>query len=121
MIFQEIVQESSFVLDNDTHYYCNDTGRIIVGNYLLFLLAVLNSKLFFFAVKNYYGGGKLGEHGIRMKHTFFLNFPCVPPCESLERLAMKCPDNYEVVARIDNKIYELYGLTTEEINLIEEE
>ena len=34
---------------------------------------------------------------------------------------MKCPDNYEVVARIDNKIYELYGLTTEEINLIEEE
>jgi hypothetical protein len=38
-------------------------------------LSILNSKLFFFAVKNFYGGGGLGSTGIRMKHTFFENCP----------------------------------------------
>ena len=77
IIFQEIVQESQFLLDFDKHFFCNDTGRIIIGEHLYHLLGILNSKLFFFAVKYFYGGGILGEHGIRMKHTFFENFPCL--------------------------------------------
>ena len=75
IIFQEIVQSSQFLYDDTIHYMCNDTGRIIVGSHLPFILGVLNSKLFFYAVKKFYGGGVLGEHGIRMKHTFFGNFP----------------------------------------------
>lgn len=55
---------------------CNDTGRIIVGKDLPYLLGVMNSKLFFFAVKTFYVGGVLGEHEIRMKHTFLKNSLC---------------------------------------------
>jgi adenine-specific DNA-methyltransferase len=74
IIFQEMVQYSSFIYDENENYFCLDTGRIITGKNLKFLIAILNSKLFFFAVKNFYGGGGLGETGVRMKHSFFENF-----------------------------------------------
>ena len=82
IIYQEMVQESSFYYDKDNHFFCNDTGRIITGVHLEYLTALLNSKLFFFAVKFYYGGGALGSTGVRMKHTFFENFPAIKPTEN---------------------------------------
>ena len=111
IIFQEIVQESQFVIDDKVHFYCNDTCRIITGQDLFFLVRILNSKLFFYSVKTFYGGGKLGESGVRMKHTFFNQFPCIQP-------------NAKVLSAsndllIDECIYELYGLTPEEINYID--
>ena len=57
ILFQEIVQEGQFYYDSDGKYFCNDTGRIIVGENLTFLLGILNSKLFYYAVKHFYGGG----------------------------------------------------------------
>lgn len=87
IIFQEIVQSSQFFYDDSIHYMCNDTCRIIVGTHLPFILGILNSKLFFYAVKKFYGGGVLGEHGIRMKHTFFGNFPCLPYNKQIEDAA----------------------------------
>jgi hypothetical protein len=39
---------------------CNDTGRIIVGKNINFIIGILNSKLFFYSVKHFYGGGVLG-------------------------------------------------------------
>jgi hypothetical protein len=78
IIYQEMVQKGEFFIDNQ-NYFCVDTGRIIVGNNLKYLVCLLNSKLFFFSIKNYYGGGGLGTVGIRMKHTFFENFPAVLP------------------------------------------
>jgi hypothetical protein len=74
IIFQEMVQESSFCFESK-EMFCLDTGRIITGKDLKFLLSIMNSKLFFYAIKYYYGGGALGEKGIRMKHTFFEKFP----------------------------------------------
>ncbi|OFX69672.1 MAG: hypothetical protein A2X12_01145 [Bacteroidetes bacterium GWE2_29_8] len=78
IIYQEIVQQGEFLIDN-ANYFCIDTGRIIIGDNLKFLTCLFNSKLFFYSIKNYYGGGGLGEKGIRMKHTFFINFPGVLP------------------------------------------
>ena len=116
IIFQEIVQESQFLLDTDKGFFCNDTGRIIVGQDIDFLIGMLNSKLFFFAVKHYYGGGVLGEHGIRMKHTFFGNFPCVARVEKIAELAALQSENYseERQQEIDTIIYDCYNLTPEE-------
>jgi len=82
IIYQEMVQESSFYYDKDKHFFCNDTGRIITGKHLEYLTALLNSKLFFFSIKHYYGGGALGSTGIRMKHTFFENFPAIKPTKN---------------------------------------
>ena len=102
---------------------CNDTGRIIVGEHLPFILGVLNSKIFFYAVKKFYGGGVLGEHGIRMKHTFFGNFPCLSYDRQIEEIAKELSNNFiETIAkRVDELIYSAYSLTREEISEIERE
>lgn len=116
IIFQEIVQESQFLLDFDKHFFCNDTGRIIIGEHLYHLLGILNSKLFFFAVKYFYGGGILGEHGIRMKHTFFENFPCLSYEYKIERIAMDLQQTYNNTLNqaLNDYIMTLYQLTEEE-------
>ena len=104
--------------DETIHYMCNDTGRIIVGNHLPFILGILNSKLFFYAVKKFYGGGVLGEHGIRMKHTFFGNFPCLPYNKQIEDLSKEVSSNYSdaLADSIDELVFSAYSFTKEEID-----
>lgn len=130
IIFQEMVQSSSFLFDNKENYFCLDTGRIIVGGNLKFLISIFNSKLFFHAVKFYYGGGGLGNSGVRMKHTFFENIP-IPQLSELEQqpfislveqiLAKKAKneDTSALETEIDTLVYALYGLTEEEIAIVE--
>ena len=120
-IFQEIVQESQYCYDETAHFMCNDTCRIIVGANLPFLLGVLNSKLFFYSVKKFYGGGVLGDHGIRMKHTFFCNFPCIPYNAQVEREALKLSVHYDdlIAYSLDELLFTLYSLTREEITEIQ--
>ena len=123
IIFQEIVQSGQFLYDAEVHYMCNDTGRIIVGNHLLFILGILNSKVFFYAVKKFYGGGVLGEHGIRMKHTFFGNFPCLPYNKQIEEIAKALSAQYtqNLANNLDEIIYSIYSFTKEEISEIQSE
>ncbi|WP_028298868.1 hypothetical protein [Olivibacter sitiensis] len=120
IIFQEMVQEPSFILDEKGEYMCLDTARIITGKDLDILLAVANSKLFFYSVKTFYGGGGLGETGVRMKHTFFENFP-MPILSSEDRkkirLYVKKP-TLQNIKIIDNLLYNAYGLTIEESDYI---
>ena len=130
IIFQEMVQFSSFIYDNNNKYFCLDTGRIITGKNLKFLIAILNSKLFFYAVKNFYGGGGLGETGVRMKHSFFENFVLKQLSESeqapfvalVEQILAKKElgeDTQALENQIDQLVYELYGLSEEEIKIVE--
>jgi len=123
IIFQEIVQNSQFLYDETIHYMCNDTGRIIVGAQLPFILGVLNSKLFFYAVKKFYSGGVLGEHGIRMKHTFFGNFPCLSYNKQIENAAkeLSYKFNTNTADKTDILIFSAYSLTKEEISEIQGE
>jgi hypothetical protein len=121
IIFQEMVQEPSFILDKEGKYMCLDTALIITGKNLEILLSVLNSKLFFYAVKMFYGGGGLGETGIRMKHTFFENFPMPifskKEQEKIQKLIQKPTENNLKI--IDEKIFDLYSLTKEERETID--
>ena len=121
IIFQEIVQASSFALDLHGNFFCNDTGRIIVGKNIKFLSAILNSNLFFFAIKYFYGGGGLGETGVRMKHTFFEKFCCVPEDKILTKLVDEIfIDNLDnQMKKINQRVYDLYGLSAEEISFIQ--
>lgn len=120
IMFQEIVQQGQFYYDEEGKYYCNDTGRIIVGDNLIYLLGVLNSKLFFYAIKHFYGGGVLGEHGVRMKHTFFQKFPCAPYSKKIEELTKRlCASLDEKTEKeLNEEIFSIYGLTEEEISAI---
>ncbi|QTQ15587.1 Eco57I restriction-modification methylase domain-containing protein [Treponema parvum] len=122
IIFQEIVQEGQFMLDTKGEFFCNDTGRIITGKAIKFLVGILNSKLFFFAIKYFYGGGLLGESGVRMKHTFFEDFPCIKENIQIKTLVdevLESKNITELSQKIDHKIYELYGLTNDECDFIE--
>jgi hypothetical protein len=121
IIFQEIVQESQFMLDEHKYFFCNDTCRIIVGKDIRFLMAVMNSKLFFFCIKQYYGGGALGESGVRMKHSFFQKFPCIPYNHAIEQTANDLSDSYSDKSShlLDEMIYGEYNLDKEEIEFIE--
>lgn len=128
IIYQEIVQQPSFAFDKDGEFFCLDTARIITGENLLFLLTVLNSNLFFYSVKNFYGGGGLGNTGIRMKHTFIDKFP-VPeikitkPYENIAEylIYLNNPKQVPVLEKVSNEavsqvfedlvnmmVYELY-------------
>ena len=121
IIFQEMVQEPSFILDEEGKYMCLDTARIITGKDLEILLSVLNSKLFFYAVKMFYGGGGLGETGIRMKHTFFENFPMPnfskKEQEKIQKLIQKPTESKLKI--IDEMLYSFYHLHETEIEFIE--
>ncbi len=133
IMWQEMVQENSFIFDNDG-FFCNDTARIMTGENLKFLLAIFNSKLFFFAIKQFYGGGALGAKGIRMKHTFFEKFPIpeITPenaviAKQIERLVdniltakVQNPsvDTSTLEDQIDELVFELYGLSEEQKVLV---
>ena len=121
IVFQEIVQEGQFALDTKEHFMCNDTCRIIVGDDISFLIGILNSKLFFFAIKTYYGGGGLGEYAVRMKHTFFGLFHCIGVDNILLSLVHNrlITNDVSIESKINNRIYELYNLSKEEIMFIE--
>jgi len=69
--------------------------------------------LFFYAIKHFYGGGVLGENGIRMKHTFFQNFPCLPYDETIEQLAGRNSIDF-----IEHELCQKYGLTDEELQAV---
>ena len=121
ILFQEIVQESQFMIDIDGTFFCNDTGRIIVGEGLYHLLGVMNSTLFFYSIKSFYGGGILGDHGIRMKHTFFEKFPCIPIQERISRMAEHLSKNPEpkIQSELDDLVFKMYGLTKDEVKYIQ--
>jgi hypothetical protein len=118
IIFQEIVKEPSFMFDKSGSFFCLDTGRIITGSDIKFLLPILNSKLFFFAIKYFYSGGGLGDLGVRMKHTFFERF-CCPTLDLKAKYKIEQLLQINDYNGIDNMIYQLYGLSEEEINIIE--
>ena len=122
IVFQEMVQSPCFCLDSDRHFMLLDTGRIITGEHLEYLLCLLNSTLFFFAIKHFYGGGALGEKGVRMKHTFFEKFNAYVPTEEEEHTLSELIKNdisSDTSRVIDNFFYTVYGLSREEIEFLE--
>lgn len=129
IICQEMVQESCFLYDY-SGYYCIDTGRIITGSYLKYLLAIFNSKVFFYCIKTYYGGGGLGETGVRMKHTFFEKCPIpiiskekethfIELIDLISRKKESSEDTSLEEHQIDMMVYKLYELTYDEVLVVD--
>jgi hypothetical protein len=130
IIFSEIVSEPQFYYD--VHgYYPEATVFFITGEKLKFLTALLNSKLVTFLFKKFYMGGELVGK-IRYKKVFLENVPIVVPDKKIETkfedkvdqiLSLK-KDNPEadttaLEREIDEMVYALYGLSEEEIAIVE--
>lgn len=90
IVWQEIVREPSFAFDSN-NFYCEATTFIMTGEYLKYLLGILNSKPVSFFFKKFYSGGWLGE-GFRYKKVFLEQLPIPKPSEENEKEIIKLVD-----------------------------
>ncbi|RLD83116.1 MAG: class I SAM-dependent DNA methyltransferase, partial [Bacteroidetes bacterium] len=131
IIFSEIVSEPQFYYDEE-NYYPEATVFFISGEKLKYLTALLNSKAVTFLFKSFYMGGELVGK-IRYKKAFLENVPIPYPTDEQEQpfiekvnqiLALKKADPKANTSQLENEIdqmvYALYGLTDEEIGIIED-
>lgn len=127
--WKEMGNSPAFMYDKD-YYYTNDTCRIMVGNHLIFLLSIFNSKCWDFIFKKFYSGGGLGNDGFRYKSEFMLDTPIPEPdkntesklvglVDSIIQLKKENKDTSEIEGEVDRIVYSLYGLSDEEIKIIE--
>ena len=128
IIYSDIVQNSGkFYLDSE-NYYTNDTAFLIyhqdVG-FLKYLVGILNTDIVHRIYLLYYSGGKLGDKGLRYKKEFISKIPIpnknkliIKLVEEIIELKKLNKDTQDLEDRIDEMVYDLYGLTEEEKELV---
>lgn len=125
-----------FYLDRDG-YYPEATNFVMTGKDLRLIIAILNSKAGVYFFTKWFAGPKFDNKGFRYKKTYLENFliPRVTPANSAlseqietivdDILAAKAhkadADTSDLEKRIDALVYKLYGLTNEEVALVETE
>jgi len=136
IVWQEIVSGPNFAYDT-SGIFMDATAYIMTGKNLKYLIGLLNSKPVAFFFRKFYAGSGLGKIGYRYKKTFLErltlppitleNVPIVNQIVSfVDQILEKKKQNpdadiKDVEAKIDELIYKLYGLTEEEIRIIEEQ
>ncbi|MDY0150777.1 MAG: Eco57I restriction-modification methylase domain-containing protein, partial [Candidatus Cloacimonas sp.] len=135
IIYPIIGTECNFTLDGNG-YYTNDKTFMITGNDLPYLTALLNSSLFNWYFKKV--NSQLGANGLEFRKIYVENAPLEVQDTSLaDRLVANVKNIYSIKASnkekasfeqesiavllkaTDEMVYQLYGLTEEEIMLIE--
>ncbi|TXJ32372.1 Eco57I restriction-modification methylase domain-containing protein [Brachyspira aalborgi] len=127
IIFNKASRVNAFYLDDKGKYYGDVTIYILSAEKLHYLLAILNSKMFYFAYNKFYAGG-----GIEGELTIFTleNFPIPEVDKKTEKEIInlvekviegkeKGIDTRELEGEIDKIVYELYNLNENEIKIIE--
>jgi len=116
ILYSELTQGSCFILDETRKMFILQTGYIIVGNNLKYLLTLLNSKLIEWAFRKFYSI-ELGGSGLRWLKQYVENLPIPKPNPifktSLEDLLLLKEYN-----KIDEYVYKIFELTPEEIDYI---
>ncbi|PID88400.1 MAG: type II restriction endonuclease [Bacteroidia bacterium] len=133
IIFTKASQTKSFAYD-DKGYYLQNTSYILTGENLKYLLGILNSKLITYAFINFYqSGGIEGEITVQAMNKIPIpeitpaNKELVSKIEILvnEILEVKETDSQVDISKqetaINKLVYQLYDLTSEEIEMIEKE
>ena len=117
---------------DESNYYPEATVFMMTGAHLKYVLALLNSKLLFYVFVKFYAGTMFDTEGIRYKKAFLEHLP-IPQISETEQqpfealvdqiLAAKqrdpAADTRALEAEIDRLVYALYGLTPEEIEIVE--
>ncbi|MCC5945637.1 MAG: class I SAM-dependent DNA methyltransferase [Bernardetiaceae bacterium] len=131
IIYSEIVQQQQFYYD-ESRFYVEATNFLMTGENLKYLIAMLNSNFITWAFKKFYAGGGLGEKGFRYKKAFLAELP-IPQISEVEQqpfvekvdaiLERKrrdaAADTSDLEAQIDAMVYQLYGLSKAEIQIVE--
>ena len=126
IIWQELTDKSNFTLDTNGYYTLAGTF-IMTGTNLKYILSILNSKLiewYFHSMANSSGTGTM-----QWKKTFVERLPIVKIDKKEQNkiislvdliLSQNSDHNYSgLKQQIDEKVYQMYNLTSEEIELIE--
>jgi len=125
IMYAEISTEGRFLLESEGYF--SDTTTYIMASDSKWLLAILNSKLFtyLFSITS----SEISGGFFRWKRQYMQNIP-IPPAiaaqqapiiERVQKIlsAPDSPDVPQLEAEIDCLVYDLYGLTEEEIALVE--
>ena len=127
IVWSDISTEPTFhVLEREM--YINNTGYMIVGNNLKYLLGVLNSSVIAFYLPMIATG--LGKKGIRYFKQFVEKLPVPRTNEKtctivqlVDKMISQKKDGKNtdsLESEIDRLVYQLYGLTEAEIHLVED-
>jgi hypothetical protein len=131
IVWAEIVFDSAFYYDADK-YYMEATGFMMTGENIKYLVALLNSRLLTYAFRNYFSGGDLRGNTFRYKKAFLQQLPIMKTDAEMQqkleglveqiqqaKAANPAANTAALEAEIDQLVYQLYGLTTEEIAIVE--
>lgn len=130
IIYRDISQRLTFCLDKEK-YYINNTSYMITGNSnLYYLIAMLNSNLYNFYYQ--FISSQLGASAVRLFTQFVEKIPIKkisqkeekPFIDIVKEILEKKKENPEadtekLERKIDEMVYRLYGLTAEEIAIVE--
>ena len=138
LIYPDIAKGPRFCLDSNGHYLSNTA--YCLGSKDLYLLAILNSRLFWFAIGNISipFGVRAGEYRYRLIYQYMERVPIRPidlgvASERAEHdalvtlveriLAAKrkdaSADATGLEREIDQRVYRLYGLRQDEVKIVE--
>ena len=115
---------------SETEMYCNNKGFIMTGKSLKYLCAVLNSTIIKWLVKN---TARTTGLGLIQWEKFAVERLPIPKVSAAQqkpfiqlidhilqaKAANPAADTSALKAEIDRLVYQLYGLTTEEIAAVE--
>lgn len=118
-------------LDKDGSFLAGKSTSIIFASQtcdLYYLLGVLNSHLISFYVRSYFSGNRLKGNYLRIGSPQLRQLPiCIPEnCAFMvklvrQRLVESIPSKLQTLDRqIDQLVYQIYGLTDLEIQIIEQ-
>ena len=129
IIWQAISKRIAFAYDPNGLYCCDVTTYFMTGNNLKYILAILNSRLFKYALLNIYLEGDT----FKSKNAIIQHYP-IPPF-TIEHLPIVSLVDHIIDAykenpyantsvldnEIDKRVYHLYGLTYDEVLIVDPE
>ncbi len=123
IVYPETTQGSRFVYD-DAGMYIDKTCFMMVGSNLKYVIGILSSRLIDYVFR--FSFQKLGGKGIEMAKIYMDTLPLPLPstnpeiAKQIEKLVQqRLRGDISAEQHIDNLVYQLYGLSNEEIEYIE--
>ena len=130
IVYKEIAMEPSFFVD-DGKFVIEATCFMLTTKHPYYLALTLSSKLFYFIFRKFFTTAELGKSAYRYKKIGIIELPVIPaenlPNETITKINLlyqQRVNNKEtnviksVENEIDSLIYNLYGISEEEIEYI---
>ena len=120
IVYQELTQGSCFYYDEKAEYFILQTAYFISGNTNLdYLTKLLNSKFIEYCFRKFYSTS-MGKSGFRWLSQYVEKLPiALYDNTAIQQKIVLCSHQTDD-ENIDNLIYQMYGLTQEEISTIEQ-